>query len=149
MSDWLALKRLTMLVISLASWPSTGVGKKNSMRVAASADVPIQPTPSATTASCKSRFISMAIPSPPGVLALDAGKHEAVDELTLERDERDQERQRDQQGAGRDQAPLLSCLGARREARETDRERAGLGRAGHHQGPQELVPVRGHRDDRE
>src|SRR5258708_33490616 len=143
MSDCSALKRFAMFVISRASLPSTGTGKKNSIFVAAAAG---------SASSARARAVAiiaiirvMVFPSS----AFDPGKHEAVDELPLEREERRQERQRDEQGAGGEQSPFLAALGARGEARETDRQRAFLRRIDDHQPPQELVPIRPHPNHRQ
>src|SRR5215472_17629294 len=79
----------------------------------------------------------------------DARHDEAVDELPLEGEEAREERQAHDECAGRDQAPFGIALAAAHEARETERERPMARGIDHHQGPQELVPVRDHADDPE
>src|ERR1041385_2177648 len=131
-----------MLVISWASLPSTATGKKYSMRVAASA-----PPPSSSAAARAPIPIVLFIRNP--LLSFDAGEHEAVDELPLEGEERHDQRRRDEKRPGSDEPPFVPTLRPGGEAREPDRQGAPLGRVDHHQRPQELVPVRGDRDDGE
>src|SRR5476651_347811 len=100
-----------MSVISRASLPSTGTGKKNSTLVAAAAGCAITATASAAIA-VQPTSRAMVFPSS----AFDAGKHEAVDELPLEGEECGDQRRRDEQRPGGEQPPFLAAFGPPGEA---------------------------------
>src|SRR5262249_8325803 len=143
MSGCAALNCLIKVAMSRASWPSTGTGKNRSMSVALALPAVSKPT---ANAPARRYFVQakVIVETPP---LFQARGHEAVDETALEQQEADDERRHHEERAGRGHAPRLGALGAEREHGQTDGERPPVRRVDHHQRPQELVPMGGHRDD--
>src|SRR5271156_6521264 len=117
MSACAALKRSISSFILLASIPCTGTGKNRSISIGSAAEAVRAIAAAAGIAIAAPKALRRVI-SVMCFPLLDAGKDEGRHETPLEDQKQDQQRCRDKERTGGDDAPGRAGLGARGECRE-------------------------------